>query len=504
MIRRALGLLFAALLLGATPAPSPKPTGGPPISIVINGVRLPVEPPPILYRGELFVPVRRTIGALGLQFIRNGAHVGTQVGAKVVQLTIGSRTALIDGQPIELDAAPVEVKYVLYAPLRFFTDVLGAQASFDRKRHEVNIVALLVGRSSNGLIVTHTSVERYGTVTAVDVNSSPPTITLEDNSDVHTVPIGANAIVEMRDVAASVTVDGELGDIRPGDFTRIYMTRQGHVERVVDAFGSYSGRIAAATSEEFVLTDGHVIVPDRTTKIELNGKTAQVSDLQVGDLVTVRYNVETDEVRTILVSRAETQAAPQAGGPTIASLTLSTDQPLRPGDSVTVTMHGTPGGAATFDIGSYVTSIAMTETAPGAYTGNYTIPQGANFSSVPIIGHLRVGAMDAPDVTAGQQLSASSSPPGISDFAPAEGSVVNTNSPAIYVTFAADAVPVNPSSVTLWVDGRDVTSESVRTPVFIQYFPSYTYRSGPVHVTVRVADLAGNTTTRSWTFSIRP
>jgi hypothetical protein len=81
---------------------------------------------------------------------------------------------------------------------------------------------------------------------------------------------------------------------------------------------------------------------------------------------------------------------------------------------------------------------------------------------------------------------------------------VNTNSPAIYVTFAADAVPVNPSSVTLWVDGRDVTSESVRTPVFIQYFPSYTYRSGPVHVTVRVADLAGNTTTRSWTFSIRP
>jgi len=104
---------------------------------------------------------------------------------------------------------------------------------------------------------------------------------------------------------------------------------------------------------------------------------------------------------------------------------------------------------------------------------------------------------------AAQTLSASSSPPGISDFAPGEGASVNTRSPAIYATFVADAVPVNPSSVVMWVDGRDVTSESLRTPTFIQYMPSYTYHRGEVQVTVRVADLAGNTTTKSWTFVIR-
>jgi hypothetical protein len=218
----------------------------------------------------------------------------------------------------------------------------------------------------------------------------------------------------------------------------------------------------------------------------------------------VRYNVETDEVRTILAGRAEAQAAAQSSGPVITSLTVDADHPLKPGDAFTVTMHGTAGGAATFDIGSYVTSLAMTENSPGVYTGSYAIPQGANFTEVPIIGHLRVGATNAPDLTAARDLSASSSPPGVSDFAPNEGSVVNTVSPAIYATFVADAVPVNPSSITLWVDGRDVTSESVRTPAFIQYFPSYSYRTGPVHVTVRVADFAGNTTTRSWTFTIRP
>ena len=62
---------------------------------------------------------------------------------------------------------------------------------------------------------------------------------------------------------------------------------------------------------------------------------------------------------------------------------------------------------------------------------------------------------------------------------------------------------MNPSSAMLWVDGRDVTSECVRTSQFIQYLPSYEYPNGSVRVTVRVSDEAGNTTTKSWSFTIR-
>ena len=460
------------------------------IAIIINGVKLPLQPPPMLVHGQLYVPVRRTIEALGLPFAVAGNTVETQVGAKPISLPIGGSGA-------------IEVKYVLYAPLRFFTDVLGAQATYDRHAQTVNIVAQLVGRSASGLILTHTSAQRFGTVTAVDVDSDPPTVTLEFNATIHTVPIGTNAIVEMHDVAANVTVPGELGDVHPGDFARIYMDRAGHVQRVEDEFGSRAGRIAAATATEFVIADGHVIVPDRTTQIVLNGKPAAVSDLRVGDLVTVRYNVETNEIRTVLASRQVAAASPQPGMPQITSMTLNTDRPQRAGDSVTIAMQGTPGGAATFDIGSYVTNQAMAERSRGVYIGTYEIPNGANFSEVPIIGHLRVGTNSAPDVQAAQTLSASSTPPGISDFAPGESAAVNTRSPAIYATFVADAVPVNPSSIILWVDGRDVTSESLRTPTFIQYMPQYAYHRGPVHVTVRVADLAGNTTTKSWTFVIR-
>ncbi|MGD0969451.1 MAG: hypothetical protein ABR949_14330 [Candidatus Aquilonibacter sp.] len=462
------------------------------IAIVFNGVKLQLQPPPMMVHGELYVPVRHTIEALGLQFIQVGSHIETQVGSKMVTLPIGKGDT-------------IEVKDVLYAPMRFFTEVLGAQATFDSRTQTVTIVAQLIGTSSNGLILTHTSAQRYGTVSAVDLSSDPPTVTLEYNAAIHTVPIGANAIVEMHDVAANVEVPGELSDLHPGDFARIYMDRNGHVQRVEDAFGSRAGHIAAATSSEFVMTDGHVIVPDRTTQVVLNGQSAAVSDLRVNDVVTVRYNVETNEIRTILASRPLASVSPQPGGPAISAINSDSNRPLRAGDRVTVTMQGTPGGAASFDIGSYVTNLAMSERSRGNYIASYAIPNGANFSDVPIIGNLRVAGANAPAVQAAQTLSASSSPPGISDFAPSEGAVVNTSSPAIYATFAADAVPVNPSSIVLWVDGRDVTSESLRTPTFIQYMPSdYTYHRGTVHVTVRVADLAGNTTTKSWDFVIRP
>ncbi|HXM08138.1 MAG TPA: hypothetical protein VN936_11775, partial [Candidatus Acidoferrum sp.] len=94
-------------------------------------------------------------------------------------------------------------------------------------------------------------------------------------------------------------------------------------------------------------------------------------------------------------------------------------------------------------------------------------------------------------------------PPGVSDFGPDNGDVVNDNRPSMYATFNSDAVPVNPSSVQIVVNGHDVTSDSVRTPQFVQYVPAFGYPDGPVRVTVRVADGAGNVTTKSWTFVIR-
>jgi Copper amine oxidase N-terminal domain len=492
-LKRSVAVL-ALLIVAAAPRP---------IAIVINGDALSLDPPPRFERNLLFVPVRRTIEALGLSFERAGNRITTQVGSKTVTLTIGSRVAQIDDERLTLEAPPLEIKYVLYVPLRFFTDVLGAQARYDRRSNSVTIVAQLVGRSSNGFVAMGKGFERFGTVAAVDVLSDPPTLTLQDNGGVKTIPVAPNATIDVEDVNVNVTLPGELGDVRPGDFARVEMRKDGRVERIVDEYGSRHGHIVAIAGDEFVLTDGHVIAPDRTTEIALNGKAASMSDLRANDEVDVRYNVETNEVREILASRSVASTpASAAASVQIASVESDATRPLRPGDTIHVTLRGTAGGSATFDIGSDVVNQAMGQQSPGVYVGSYTIPSGANFDDVALIGRLTVGNSTA-QAPAPQTVSASSIGPGIADFAPDAGATINTNRPAVYASFASEAVPVNPSSVLLWIDGRDVTSECVRSAQFIQYLPSYTYRDGPVHVTVRVADEAGNTTTKSWTFTIR-
>lgn len=496
-------LLVAAQPAAAASAPPAVPASHA-IAIVINGNALPIEPAPRFEGSILFVPVRRTLEALGLPFDRNGNRITTQVGSKAVEVDVGSRSAQIDGNRVMLDAPTVEIGSVLYAPLRFITDVLGAQASYDKRTKTVTIVAQLIGRADAGLVATGSGFTRLGNVAAVDVLSDPPTLTLGYATGPKTIPIAPNAVVEVEDVSTNVTMPGELGDIRAGDFARVEMRKDGRVERIVDAYGSRSGRVVAVASNQLVLDSGQVISSGRTTEVALNGKGASFADLQPGDSVTVRYNVESNEVREVLASRRESAAAaPGASSAHITDVVVDSNHALRAGDSVGVVLHGTPGGAATFDIGSFVANQAMHETSSGTYAGSYTIPRGANFDQAPVIGRLTMAGGGSAQAQAAQAISASSTPPGIADFAPDAGVTVNADRPAIFATFAADAVPVNPSGVQLWVNGREVTDECVRTAQFIQCLPSYSYPQGPVHVTVRVADRAGNTTTKSWTFTIK-
>ncbi len=496
--------LLAVILVAFTGAADKRaPSRETPISIVINGLTLPVEPRPLLDNGILLVPVRRTVLALGLDFTAQGSQMITHVGSKTVILRDRSRVALVDGHPVLLDA-PAELRnWVFYAPLRFFTDVLGAEATFDRRAHVVSIVSQLIGRSGLGDFTVGDRTIKVGTVTAVDVDSDPPTVTLAFNDRVRTIPITPNAIITMRDVGVDVDVPGELTDIRPGDYAEIEVLKNGDVASVVDEYGSRYGEIVVTDPDELLLEDGHVIVPDRDTEISLNGKAAEFSDLLPGDYATIRYNVETGEVREIVAERTEAQTSAQSGTTSISDVETDATHPLRAGDTLTVTMHGTPGGAATFDIGSYVQSIAMAEHPPGTYVGTYQIEHSANFIDTPILAHLQMPDGSNVVARAVQGLSASGRAPGIASVGPADGARVDLDAPAVYATFVAEAVPVNPSSIYLNVGGHDVTPECLRTAQFVQYLPQRSYPRGAVHVTVRVADEAGNTASKTWTFYIR-
>lgn len=504
-MKRLAALLLCIALFGAGHVHKHKPAGQKvlPIAVMLNGTKLAVDPAPVLYKTHLLVPVRPILTALGLSFEKDGRTVRTYAGAKTITLTIGSTRAQVDGRAVQLEAAPVEIKNTLYAPLRFFTTALGAQAVYNRQTNSVDIVSTLLGRNGTGITTVDGGVQMAGTITAVDLDSDPPTVTLTHGASVRTVAVNSDAAVLVQDVNAGTYNSGDLTELHAGDYAQVDLDKRGGVKRIVDAYGSRTGTVAAAAAGQIVLGDGQVIVPSRETTITLNGSDATVENVRVGDDVMVRYNIDSSEPRQIIVTRKAASVPAVAGPVAITSVDTEPSRPLREGQKLYVTLRGTPGGLAGYDIGPYVTDQQLTEGSPGIYTGVYTVPKGVNFANAPIFGHLNVRGTDAPVAVSTATVTFATDAPAIADSAPDNGAAVNNARPSIYATFWSGTAPVNTSSERIEVNGRDVTSSAMRTPRFIQYTPGIDYPDGPMRVSITVSDAAGNTATKNWTFFIR-
>ncbi len=517
--RRTGAALTAGLLACALPAfaqtakPKPVATPGKPtplessIAIAVNGDELPLDPSPRIVGkggGRLVVPVVRIYSALGIAVSRSGNAITASAPGKQIVLHIGSADATIDGRPVTMETPAMTIDGATYVPLRFVAESLGAQATFNPRANRVEVVSSLVGRNpALEQRAADGASQVVGSVNAVDLNSAPESLTVERGPNVRTVAITSDAKIELQDVVARTSTPGSLTDVHVGDAVSVIVLRDGHVASVIVRYASRIGTIAAVSSSQFVLNTGFIVTPDKSTTITLNAEPATLDALKPGDAVVVRLNPDTNEKRQIIVSRAVTASPAPAGPVAITSFTIDAQHALRSGDSFNLSLHGTPGGRATFDIGTYITGLPLAEPQPGVYTAHYTIPPNVNFGQTPVYGHLAAGGAVAPRVEAQSLLAVSSTPPQIVDIAPLNGQNINNDRPSIYATFSAPTgVGINPSTATISINGHDVTPSSTRTDQFITYSPSLALGDGSVSVEVRVADQAGNLQTRSWSFTI--
>ena len=525
--RRIGAALVACLLVGSAPlgaapnrpppkpAPKPSPKLGPvetTIAISVNGEELPRDPAPrILGKGggRLVVPVVKIYSALGIAVQRVGDDIVASAPGKRIVLHLGSAQAEIDNQPVTMELPATRIDGATYVPLRFVADSLGAQVTFNAHASRVEVVSSLVGRNPGLEQRSGAGTSQVvGTVSAVDLASSPPSITIERGPDVRTIAVTSDAKVQLQDVVARTSTPGSLADVHPGDAASVLVLRNGHVDSVVVRYVSRSGTIAAVSPSQFVLNTGFILSPDRSTVITLDAQPATLADLKVGDSVVVRLNPDTNEKREIIASRQSSPSpASAASGTAAAAITSFTVRApkaaLRAGDTLTVTLQGTPGGRATYDIGTFVTGQPMSENPAGTYSARYTVPENVNFGVVSLYGRLSVNGAPVPRVAAASPIGVSNTPPQIVDIAPTANQNVNNSRPSIYATFRSPVdVGINTSSVTIGVNGLDVTAAATRTDQFVTYSPGVALADGPVNVVVRVSDRAGNTQTRTWSFTI--
>jgi hypothetical protein len=173
---------------------------------------------------------------------------------------------------------------------------------------------------------------------------------------------------------------------------------------------------------------------------------------------------------------------------------------LRTGQRIEVTIRGTAGATASFDIFGVVAGVPMTEISPGVYRGSYTVRAGETIVDAAIIGRLRLGTQEVL-VAADRSVTIDTAAPVIISRSPAPNSVVDNARPNIVVRFDDEGAGIDPTATRLIVEGENVTSRATISADRISYNPPRPL-SGTVQVEVRLVDRAGNQTNSSWSFRI--
>ena len=104
-----------------------------PISVQLDGRTLYFDQPPASIGGRLLVPLRGIFEALSADVLYDAAtrSIKATKGTTVVQLQLGSRTALIDGRTVYLDVPADTVGGRTMVPLRFVSESLGADVKWN-------------------------------------------------------------------------------------------------------------------------------------------------------------------------------------------------------------------------------------------------------------------------------------------------------------------------------------------------------------------------------------
>jgi Copper amine oxidase N-terminal domain len=484
-------------------------------AVVVNGVRL--QPADVVeLDGALYIALRAVTTSLGAQaqFDSKKKQVTVTTLLRQVVMRLNDVNATVNGDNVKMASPARQVGGRVLVPLRGLSSVLGGSIKIDTQRHEIAVDFRPESANGYGTPPPGRSADTLeGTVVAVTVDSAPPAVEIDVKGDQYTITVPAGTKIQFRDTHGATAGLGVLAQVKPGDTLLATLDAGGHLLSIADVFAGTAGTIASVSGTNMVLTNGKVIAADaNATSVERDGHKASMADLKAGDLVTVRSDPKTNKVRTIVAltpggmsTSATATPNPQvssAGDVKIDGVSDNAQHPFRVGELIKVSMDGTPGGTAAFDLSDAVLDSPMKETRPGHYEGAYAVTVGTNVVDAPILVKLSKAGLTAHAVGP-DPLSILTEPPQVKETAPLSGAHINTARPSIYVTFATiGGKGMDPGSLQLLVDGKDVTSQATKTSAFITYFPAADLRAGTISVEVKGTDVAGNPLDYSWSFVI--
>ncbi len=510
--RPALALAALLALTGVPVLPAQAQT----IRLVVDGQPLFFDQPPVVIGGRVLVPLRGVFERLGAFVDWDPASnmvIATR-GDTQVRLTIGSRQAFVNQRVVFLDVPALIVQARTLVPLRFVSEAMGARVDWDTATRTVFITSSPLAQpppppplprptspppppppSPPSVAVVE------GVVFRVDLQVSPQRILVQRDTRIYTFIVTPDTAITRVDVATNRGGAISFDQVRVGDLVRVTTDTAGRAILIRVSVREVTGRIDAVTSRVIILEDGQTFGLSSEVRVLLDGREVAREQLQRGMEVTLQLNPQTNEVVEVSAQGVRVQPLPSLVV-RISSLIHDAQRPLRAGERLTVTLRGTPGGAATFEIFGAVSGVSMPELSPGVYRGTYVVRSGDNITDAAVFGRLRVGQVEAPLVQAGTPVTLDTLPPVVTQRFPQPGSTVSNDRPNILVTFTdRGGAGMNTAAIRLLVNGQDVTARASVTEGAAAYSPPAPL-SGQVNVRLSMVDRAGNVSEDRFAFTV--
>jgi hypothetical protein len=166
--------LLAGALLASVAVPSFAQTQ--PLSVQLNGQPLALSAAPLQLNGRTLLPLRDVFESLGAQVNWNpvSQSIAAQSGTTQIQLGINNPVAFVNGRNVSLDQPAILVGGRAFVPLRFVAEATGAQVDYSSQLQLVSIRQNNLIAKGGTQVAGYNSSNGYNAPAPTDYNAPLP------------------------------------------------------------------------------------------------------------------------------------------------------------------------------------------------------------------------------------------------------------------------------------------------------------------------------------------
>lgn len=517
---------------------------------------------PVQQSNRILVPLRGVFEALGATVLFDPVTqsiTATRGGNTRIQLTIGSTRAYVNGQARTLDVPAQLLNNRTLVPLRFVSEALGATVYYAEAQRTVLLTTptdntdsgnpnpIPATRTVNGNIVSYdNTIPRTLVVRVLDANST-------DTTQSQTFNLADNARIYLRAtrriVRGQTPIYGAPVAQSSSNISVILLPGADVALRTTNDFPSNtSGDASVATVTASLVTtrirdiQGDQIILDDSLGTTLNAnanltivnaqgrRSNDASTLLPGSRAVLYIAPSNRHVYAVSATAASLRLADNlanntggdntlpdddtlpddngtnpgnASTPQINLVQQSATRPLRAGQTLSVTVRGTPGQRASFSVLPDVPEVTMSEdpNRRGVYTGTYVVQNGDNVLSGRVSAYLRNSSGREAFQQSQTAVTLDTTPPRITGTTPSTGATIPSSQSNIAIN-ATDLGGSGLGSATVSFNGQAVAPEDITVSSNQISVIAPDNLSGQVSVNVSVLDRAGNAARRTFSYMV--